>query len=665
MTTDTMPPGRHIVISGGSRGLGKAIVKGLLDAGYSVSTFSRNKTDFVEQLRENEKFHFGIADLVDGSSTSAFLKSSEKKFGVPYGLINCAAIAADGLLATMPEEKIEALVAVNVAGTLKFTRLAVRRMLLGKAGGVILNISTISAVRGFRGLAAYAFTKGGINSFTRALARELGDHKIRVNSVAPGYYDTEMSHSLSEEHKRQILRRTPLARTRSPGGCCGAGFVFVVRSGKLHYRSNIDRRWWEHRLGFIKIAPASKLEYSKWIYMWGCNARKESLAMVGVRPFVEADAPPVADLVWKVLHERQGTSPPSMKQYFSELFLRNPWRDDGIASHVYEDAQGKIVGFFGAVPRRMSFQGKTIRLAFGSNFVMEPGSRASMAAIQLIRAFLKGTQDISITNSANENSKRLLRSLGFTVVPAYSLLWARPLRPSLYALSGIARLKKSRLAANVGTIIKPFCRMVDALATKVSLSPLYQVHPETTAEELGTETLLELLANIPAKHWMLPEYDKRSIDWVLDFVGRRKAFGDLRRVVVRDHERKPIGWYIYYVSPGGIGETLQIGSETASVSKVLDHLFYEAWQKGLIGLHGRLEPQFMQELTMKSCFSLRNGSWTLAHSSRLVFLNLLAKRHHFFSRLDGEWALRPGPSDLKPAGWKEGSASGEFHSFVG
>lgn len=375
--------------------------------------------------------------------------------------------------------------------------------------------------------------------------------------------------------------------------------------------------------------------------------------MVGVRPFSEADAPPVADLVWKVLHERQGPAPPSLRRYFSELFLHNPWRDDGIVSHVYEDAQGRIAGFFGAVPRRMSFQGKTIRLAFGSNFVMEPGSRASMAAIQLIRAFLKGTQDISITDLANENSKRLLRSLGFTVVPIYSLLWARPLRPSLYALDGVTRLKKSGLAVNIGTILKPFGRVVDALATNVSLSPLHQARPETTAEELSSETLLELLATIPAKHWMRPEYDKHSVDWVFDFVGRRRAFGDLRRMVVRDHERKPIGWYIYYASPGGIGETLQIGAETASVGKVLDHLFYEAWQNGLNGLHGRLEPQFMQELTMKSCFFLRNGSWTLAHSSRLDLLNVLQSGTAFFSRLDGEWALRPGPSELE-AGEVEG-----------
>lgn len=103
--------------------------------------------------------------------------------------------------------------------------------------------------------------------------------------------------------------------------------------------------------------------------------------MAGVRPFVEADIAAVADLIWRVMHGRQGKSPSSLKNYLSELYLRNPWRDDGIVSHVYTDAEGKITGFFGAVPRRMTVQGRKIRLAFGSNFVMDPGSRASMAAI--------------------------------------------------------------------------------------------------------------------------------------------------------------------------------------------------------------------------------------------------------------------------------------------
>ena len=363
--------------------------------------------------------------------------------------------------------------------------------------------------------------------------------------------------------------------------------------------------------------------------------------MPGIRPFAQADVQQVADLVWKVLHEKKGSSPPSLKIYFEELFLQNPWLDDGILSRVYEDAQGKIVGFFGAVPRRMSIQGKTIRLAFGSNFVVDPESRVSMAAIQLVRAFMKGSQDVSITDSANENSRQFLRSLGFNVVPVYSLQWARPLRPSRYVFQAVARLKKSRFLASIGSISTPFCAVVDALAARAPLSPLRQTPPATFGEELDTDTLLQCLAKIPSKHWLLPEYDRDSLSWVLDFLAKRKVFGELRRVLVRDKDHKILGWYIYYVAPGAVGEVVQIGAEGPAVGAVLDHMFYDAWKRGLSGLHGRLEPQFMQELTLKSCFFFRNGSWTLIHSGKPELAGLIQSGTAFFSRLDGEWSLRP------------------------
>jgi hypothetical protein len=362
--------------------------------------------------------------------------------------------------------------------------------------------------------------------------------------------------------------------------------------------------------------------------------------MPGIRPFVEKDVAVVADLVWKVLHEQEGTSPASLKAYFDRLFLHHPWWDEGIVSRVYEDATGKVIGFFGAIPRRMVIQGKQVRLAFGSNFVVDPGNRASMVAIQLVRAFMKGTQDISITDSANENSRQLLRSLGFNVAPIYSLLWARPLRPSLYALHGLARLKKNSSLARAASVARPACRLLDGTAAKLAFSPFRQVAPTTTGEELSVEMHLHCLSSIPPRQLLLPEYDSGSLAWLRKFVSDNKAYGEVRSIVVRD-QGLVIGWFIYYVVPGGVGEVLQVGAVSPSIGKVLDHLFYDAWKNQLIGLHGRLEPQFMQELTMRSCFFLRNGSWTLVNSAKPELLSVIQSGSCFFSRLDGEWALRP------------------------
>ena len=364
--------------------------------------------------------------------------------------------------------------------------------------------------------------------------------------------------------------------------------------------------------------------------------------MPGLRPFIENDVSPVADLIWKVLHERKGPAPSTLHTHLGELFLRNPWLDEGIVSNVFEDSQGKIAGFFGALPRRMTLQGNVIRLAFGSNFVMDPESRVSMAAIQLVKAFVRGTQDISITDSANEMSRQLLRSLGFGVVPIYSLQWARPLRPSRYAINTMSRMTKNRTVARMGSIAKPFCSLADAMATGMGFSPFRQTRVGIADEGLDVETHLECLARIPSKQFLLPEYDRQSLDWVLNFIAKRKVFGEMRKAVVRSKEGKIVGWYIYAIGSSGVGEVFQIGAESPSIGIVLDHLFQDAWGHGLIGLHGRMEPQFMQELTARSCFFFRHGSWTLAQSKRPELLSLLQSGTAFFSRLDGEWSLRHG-----------------------
>jgi 3-oxoacyl-[acyl-carrier protein] reductase len=217
----TTTAARHVLISGGSRGLGQSLVTGLLDAGYLVSTFSRRRTEFTEQNAANPNFFFKTADIADAKSLDGCLRASESKLGPFYGLINCAGIAADGVLATMPEQQLESVVSVNLTGALRLTRRVLRRMLLNSTGGVIINVSSIIGLRGYSGLAAYAATKAGMDAMTRSLARELGHRQIRVNSIAPGYLETEMTHGLSAEQKDQVVRRTPLGRLGRPADVVG------------------------------------------------------------------------------------------------------------------------------------------------------------------------------------------------------------------------------------------------------------------------------------------------------------------------------------------------------------------------------------------------------------------------------------------------------------
>jgi len=209
---------KTILVTGGSRGLGLAIVRALLEAGYSVVTCSRNSSEPLDSLLEDPKpnarlkwvrFEVGegnAEDLIEESASWA----SER--GGLYGLINNAGIAREGVLATFPVVEINRILQINLSGALQMARAFLRILLRQPGDGRIINISSIIGGRGYTGLAAYSASKAGMDGMTRALAREVGRRGITVNSVAPGYLRTELSSTLSEEQLAQIAKRTPMRR---------------------------------------------------------------------------------------------------------------------------------------------------------------------------------------------------------------------------------------------------------------------------------------------------------------------------------------------------------------------------------------------------------------------------------------------------------------------
>lgn len=221
---------RHVVISGGSRGLGQALVQGLLAEGYAVSTFSRQETEFTKGLVGDPRFFFRAADVSRTEDIEAFVRAAEHSLGPPTGLINCAGVAVEGVLATMTDDQFETVLNINLSGALRLTRVVLRRMLLTRGHRAIINISSIVGLRGYSGLAAYGASKAGMDGMTRALARELGPRGITVNSIAPGYLETEMTHGLDANQRDQIVRRTPLGRLGKPADVVGAA-TFLLSDG--------------------------------------------------------------------------------------------------------------------------------------------------------------------------------------------------------------------------------------------------------------------------------------------------------------------------------------------------------------------------------------------------------------------------------------------------
>ncbi len=211
--------GRVVVVTGGSRGLGAGIVQSFLDSGDHVATCARSATERVSSWLADsdtsDRLLFREMDLSDRTATSAFVSEVIERWGRVDILVNNAGVARDGILAMSDESDVDTVIDLNLKGTLHITKLISRRMLARKRGSIV-NISSIVGLSGYRGLAVYSATKAAMDGMTRALARELGSRGITVNSVAPGYLRTEMSHGLDEDQLQQIVRRTPAGRLGEP-----------------------------------------------------------------------------------------------------------------------------------------------------------------------------------------------------------------------------------------------------------------------------------------------------------------------------------------------------------------------------------------------------------------------------------------------------------------
>jgi 3-oxoacyl-[acyl-carrier protein] reductase len=211
-----------VVVTGASRGLGLAIVRRLIKDDYRVVALSRSHSDEIAALTATSpNVIWQPFDLRRTASFQERVASIAKEFGPIYGLVNNAAIAHDGILATQHEREIVEQIEVNVTSTILFTKYASRSMLPQRRGRVI-NIASIIAFTGYNGLAVYGATKAAIIGFTRSLARELGRARITVNAVAPGYMETDMTGGLSTEQLGAIRRRSALLDLVSPDKVAGA-----------------------------------------------------------------------------------------------------------------------------------------------------------------------------------------------------------------------------------------------------------------------------------------------------------------------------------------------------------------------------------------------------------------------------------------------------------
>ena len=209
---------RNVLVTGGTRGIGLAIVERLAAQGFRVIALARSESAPLRQAMaaHPDNIVFVAGDLSDTATIGALVARLRKEVGPLYGLVNNAGLGSGGLLSMMRDADIEALLKVNVLAPLILTKHVVRSM-MSAGSGRIVNISSIVATNGMKGLSAYSATKAALEGMTRSLAREVGPLGITVNAVAPGFVDTAMTQELDDVNRERLVKRSALRRMAEAG----------------------------------------------------------------------------------------------------------------------------------------------------------------------------------------------------------------------------------------------------------------------------------------------------------------------------------------------------------------------------------------------------------------------------------------------------------------
>jgi 3-oxoacyl-[acyl-carrier protein] reductase len=237
--------GRSALVTGSTRGIGRAIAQTLSDSGANVAVVGRNpaKADIVASTMRSAK-GFGC-DITDGAAVAALVEEVEKTFGAIDILVNNAGITRDNLLMRLKDDDWDAVLDANLKAAFVLTR-AVSRGMMKRRWGRVINIASIVGLVGNKGQANYAASKAGLIGLTKSVAKELSSRNILANVVAPGFIETDMTATMTADARETLSKQIPLERLGTPSDIAGVvaflasehasyitGQVFVVDGGMV------------------------------------------------------------------------------------------------------------------------------------------------------------------------------------------------------------------------------------------------------------------------------------------------------------------------------------------------------------------------------------------------------------------------------------------------
>jgi hypothetical protein len=276
-----------------------------------------------------------------------------------------------------------------------------------------------------------------------------------------------------------------------------------------------------------------------------------------------------------------------LRTAFEQVFLGEPLSDPDIPSLVFEGSDGEIVGFIGSLVHRMRFEQRTVRLACSSSLVVSPKARQFGAGGLLLRKYLAGPQDLTMTDTAGSATEQMWKRLGGSMYHLGSVTWLHLLQPVRAAVGlklwHLGRQQRLPLA-------RPLCRPLDAVYARFNKTDGASGLEKHTEEQLSPQLLIDHLRLGPQQFDLWRDYDAETLGLLFDQIGRSRSNGRLVKNLVRDGRGQPLGWYIASLLPSDIYRILGLAATPGNEELLLRHVLRSAKGLNAAAVAGRLEP---------------------------------------------------------------------------